>query len=231
MHSHTTTTAPHSPACTPPPLTVTAWRDYDPDVCALPDMALGAFELTGPTDRESDRLWERGARRVHLPDPVDLTASGPRALHTVRSLCLIRDLTARAVCVQWEMRWAGTPLDGAWRALGHLQPPTRLTGSTPSMTIRQQWCEEHYLCKCVWRKGPGFLQIRDRRWGELRRFTVAEPAYRDAIALLVHGAHDTAVPAPVLADFRAERLVHQVGEWAWWLPYRVNRWAQESTGM
>ncbi len=115
-----------------------------------------------------------------------------------------------------------------WRPLNHLQPPLVLSGPPdPEQTLRT-WREEHYLCKCLWRQGPGFVQIRDRRWGELHRFTVDEPDYQEAIALLADGAPAAAVPAAILEDFRSEQLVGDVGEMVWWLPYRVRRWIQEA---
>ena len=41
---------------------------------------------------------------------------------------------------------------------------------------------------------------------------------------LCSGAPRTAVPPHVLADFVGEHLVGEVGDQAWWLPYRVRRW-------
>ncbi|MET9365022.1 DUF5825 family protein [Streptomyces sp. NPDC006632] len=211
-------------------LTVSAWRDYDPEACALPGMFLGDIELTGPAGEESDRLWESGARRVQLREPVDLTdlTAPGAAVRAVRTLSLVRDLTARAVLVEWNLRLDPEAPDDTWRALSHLQPPGSLHGPGDAAGDLRRWREGHYLCKCLWRQGPGFVQIRDRRWGELRRFTAEEPEYQQVIAALTYGAPAASVPAAVLADFLEERLVLQVGDLAWWLPYRVNRWIQEA---
>ncbi|MFC0597562.1 DUF5825 family protein [Streptomyces palmae] len=211
-------------------LSVLAWRDYDPDACRVPGMELGEVRLTGGAGEEARRLWELGARQVQLPYAVDLAAAAddPRAAaRAVRALCLVRDFTAQALVVRWRLR---LPADGpdAWQPLNHLQPPLELTGPGDPAAALQTWRENHYLCKCLWRQGPGFLQIRDRRWGELRRFTVAEPGYPEAIAQLSDGAPCHALPPEILADFRAEQLVGQVGDLAWWLPYRVRRWIQEA---
>ncbi|MFG2755837.1 DUF5825 family protein [Streptomyces wuyuanensis] len=213
------------------PLTVTAWRDYDPDACGLPGMALGSHRLSGPMGEETDRLWGLGARRVVVPRTVDLTpaanAGSVAARRTVRSLCLVRDLTARAVFVEWRLRLAPGD-DETWKLLSHLQPPQRLEGPEHADDHLLAWRNSHYLCKCLWRQGPGFLQIRDRRWGDLRRFTCDEPHYHDAIARLDHGAPAADVPPDALADFTEEHLVLRVGDLAWWLPYRVKRWIQEA---
>ncbi|GGY42576.1 DUF5825 family protein [Streptomyces xanthochromogenes] len=211
-------------------LGVAVWRDYDPEACTLPGMYLGEMELTGPPAEESDRLWKLGARRVRLPEPVDLAdlAAPGAAERAVRALSLVRDLTARAVLVEWKLRLDPAAPDDTWRTLSHLQPPQRLEGPADATADLRRWRDGHYLCKCLWRQGPGFVQIRDRRWGDLRRFTAEEPEYHRTIEALAYGAPAASVPAAVLADFLGERLVLAVGELAWWMPYRVNRWIQEA---
>ncbi|MFE4862168.1 DUF5825 family protein [Streptomyces sp. NPDC056670] len=211
-------------------LAVAAWRDYDPEACTLPGMYLGEVELTGPPAEESDRLWELGARRVRLPGTIDLAGlDAPGAAErAVSALSLVRDLTARAVLVEWKLRLDPAAPDDTWRTLSHLQPPQRLDGPAGAAGDLRAWRDGHYLCKCLWRQGPGFVQIRDRRWGDLRRFTAEEPEYRQTIGALAYGAPSASVPAAVLADFLGERLVLEVGELAWWMPYRVNRWIQEA---
>ncbi|MFF8727088.1 DUF5825 family protein [Streptomyces sp. NPDC015171] len=210
------------------PPAVLAWRDYDPAACELPGMFLGELVLPGPPEGESERLWQLGARRVRLPAPVDVAAGRDpeRAGQAVAALSLVRDLTARAVVVEWDLRLpAGA--DEVWKVLSHLQPPRRIEGPAGAGEALRTWQQGHYLCKCLWRKGPGFVQIRDRRWGELRRFTADEPHYEDTIERLAYGAPADSVPADVLDDFRTEKLVLDVGPLAWWLPYRISRWLQE----
>ncbi|MGI5479063.1 DUF5825 family protein [Streptomyces lavendofoliae] len=216
-----------STTCGPP--AVLAWRDYDPEACELPGMFLGELALPGPAEGESERLWHLGARRVRLPGVVDLagTPDADRAAAAVGALCLVRDLTARAVLVEWDLRLDPAAGEG-WRVLSHLQPPRRIEGPDGADDALREWRRGHYLCKCLWRKGPGFVQIRDRRWGELRRFTADEPEYERAIETLAHGAPARSVPRAVLDDFRGEDLVLDVGPLAWWLPYRISRWLQES---
>ncbi|WP_020129142.1 DUF5825 family protein [Streptomyces sp. 303MFCol5.2] len=212
------------------------WRDYDPVACALPGMFLGDIALTGPVAEECDRLWELGARRVRLSDVVDLSDTGTpdAAARAVRTLSTVRDLTARAVLVEWDLRpdpdGGATATEDVSRLLSHLQPPQRIEGVDPARAedALRTWRNGHYLGKCLWRQGPGFVQIRDRRWGDLRRFTVDEPHYQEAIERLAYGAPASAVPADALADLREERLVLAVGGVQWWLPYRVNRWLQEA---
>lgn len=217
-----------STSSTMSPPTVLAWRDYDPAACELPGMFLGEIALPGPLEGESERLWQLGARRVRLAAAVDLGAgaSAERAADAVAALSLVRDLTARAVLVEWDLCLPPAPAD-AWQVLSHLQPPRRIEGPAGADDTLRAWRQGHYLCKCLWRKGPGFVQIRDRRWGELRRFTADEPHYEHTIERLAYGAPADSVPAAVLDDFRGEQLVLDVGPLTWWLPYRISRWLQE----
>ncbi|GGP56842.1 hypothetical protein GCM10010278_37460 [Streptomyces melanogenes] len=58
-------------------------------------------------------------------------------------------------------------------------------------------CERgHHLCKCLRRQGSGFVQIRDRRWGDLRRFAADEPEYQEVIESLAYLAPADSVPIP-----------------------------------
>ncbi|MCQ9129608.1 DUF5825 family protein [Streptomyces hilarionis] len=215
-----TATAPH--------VTVRAWRDLDPQARDLPGMSLGTLPVTSQP-RQVDRLWDLGVRHAELDTVVDLSNDDPAShRRVVERLCLVRDLTARAVSVDWDLRLSPGESAHQWKVLSHLQPPRTVTGLDGAEEALHAWRTRHYLCKLVWRQGPGFLQIRDRRWGDLRRFTAEEPRYREAVDLLLTGAHHTDVPADVLEEFTAEHLVLRVGELAWWLPYRVSRWLQEA---
>ncbi|MFI1168854.1 DUF5825 family protein [Streptomyces sp. NPDC020801] len=213
---------------TAPELTVRAWRDHDPQARHLPGMSLGPLPVT-PGSRDVERLWAMGVRHAELDAAVDLGAAGPAAHRAaVDRLRLVRDLTAHAVSVDWECRLPSQEPAQQWKVLSHLHPPRTLTGPADPQEALHRWRTRHYLCKLVWRQGPGFIQIRDRRWGDLRRFTADEPRYQDAIALLDPGAHHADVPAGVLEEFTAEHLVLRLGDLVWWLPYRVSRWLQEA---
>ncbi|ARQ67584.1 DUF5825 family protein [Streptomyces marincola] len=207
------------------PPAVRAWRDYDARALETPGMFLGEVPLSGPTDALVDRLWDLGARRVELPGRVDLADPGdPEG--TVRALGLVRDLTAQAVYTQWRLRLPASAPD--WVPFCHLQPPAVLEGVPDAGAVLARWRETHYLGKCQWRRGPGFFQLRDRRWGDLRRFTLTDDAYLAAVETLVPGARADDVPTPVLAAFEAEKLAWRVGDRVAWLPYATRRWAQSA---
>ncbi|MFF8592174.1 DUF5825 family protein [Streptomyces sp. NPDC015220] len=210
---------------------IRAWRDHDPQARRLPGMSLGPLPGTAGT-QDVDRLWALGVRHVELDAPVDLSADHPTAQRAaIDRLRLVRDLTARAVSVDWDLEVSAQSAQRSareWKVLSHLHPPRTLTGLADAPQALHAWRTRHYVCKLVWRRGPGFVQIRDRRWGDLRRFTADEPRYQDAIALLDAGAHSGDVPADVLEEFTSEHLVLCLGDLAWWLPYRVSRWLQEA---
>jgi hypothetical protein len=137
---------------------------------------------------------------------------------------LVRDLTSYGIVVGWQLRLGAAD---RWQTLSHLAPPAVVL-APDGESIRREWAETHYMGKCLYRHGPGFVQVRDRRFGELRLFTIPEPEYRAAIGTLAEVAPATAVARPIMSEFLAEDLAGQVGEIAWWLPYRVRRWPNPS---
>ncbi|WP_428936351.1 DUF5825 family protein [Streptomyces sp. ACT015] len=205
------------------PFLVTAARDYDPEVSALPGMSLGRYEIDLSGGEAARRLFAAGARHVTLPRPVDVTDPADAAW-TVRALSFVGALSSMAISVDWRIRTGPDP--DAWRPYSHLHPPTAVLGPPDPAATALAWRTTYYICKCVYRHGPGFLQVRDRRYGELRRFTIDEPEYHAAVAGLADGAHAGTVPEPVLADLMAETLVLRFGDHLWWAPYRVRRWSE-----
>src|SRR5215469_8531118 len=199
-----------------------AWRDYDETVAALREsMSLGSWALTGENRLSADELFASGARRVAIRPVVD--AASADAADAVRALTLIRDLTACGIVVDWELR-AGDGQD--WRDLSHLYPPSSVTANreTGDGNPREEWARGYFMTKCVARRGPGLLQVRDRRFGGMRNITIARQNYLAAVTTLEYGAPVDEVPADILRELRALRLVGLAGDLAWWLPYRVRRY-------
>ncbi|KOV61243.1 DUF5825 family protein [Streptomyces sp. MMG1121] len=215
------------PLSTPRPA-VQGWRDHDAQARTLPGMSLGRIPLTSDSS-DASRLWNLGVRRAELDVPVDLAEAGQAADRSaIDRLCLVRDLTARAVQIDWDLRLPPDRADHLWKVLSHLHPPRTIAGLADPETALHAWRTRHYLCKLVWRQGPGFLQIRDRRWGDLRRFTADDPRYPAAVARLDRGVRPADIPHDILEELTAEHLVLRTDGLAWWLPYRVSRWLQEA---
>jgi hypothetical protein len=206
---------------------VRLWHDYDEDSIALmPGLFIGSARLDRDRSATAAELFDRGVRKVSLDDTVDEDA--PDTTATVHALTLVRDLTSLGVVVDWRLRISAR--SGAWQMLNHLHPPTRLTVGDveDDVAARAAWEEAHFLGRCLFRVGPGFLQIRDRRWGGLRRVTIAEPEYREAVMALLDGAPAETIAPHVMSGLSKARLVRQAGGRAWWLPYRVRRWPHSS---
>lgn len=125
--------------------------------------------------------------------------------------------------MRWQLR-AGRRADPALTAsdLTHLQPPASLDGARSAERLTE-WRNRFYIGRCVWRRGPGFVQIRDRRDGVLQRFNLLQPAYLQAVALLEQ-QQVSGVDPDVLVALRAEHLVLDFGGLDWWAPCLIDRW-------
>ncbi|UWE11357.1 DUF5825 family protein [Actinacidiphila bryophytorum] len=169
-------------------------------------------------------LYRGGVRFTSLDEPVRLDDPAPRDL---RALDFVRVASAQGLIVRWHLR-TGEHADPALTArdLSHLQPPVSLDGSGADERIAQ-WRARYYLGRCMWRRGPGFVQIRDRRDGTLQRFELTRPEYAEAVPLLEQQRTD-GVETEVLAALRAERLLLTFGGLDWWAPYLLDRWPSPS---
>ncbi len=199
---------------------VKSWRDHQDDVNDLPGMYLGETDTGKDTGAAARRLYEAGARSVRVDATVRVSPDcGERS---VQALTFIRDMTALGVRVRW--RFAPGSERNVLGYYGHLHPPAEIVGRGDGDRLLSEWRSDFFICKCVHRNGPGFVQVRDRRPGSLHLLTVDEPGYISAVDQLIPGVRADLVEPEVLDDFRAERLVASVGNMVWWLPYRVRRW-------
>ena len=218
----TTTPAPRA-------LTLAAWRDYDEDACTLPGMSLGELDLAGPPEEHAARLWECGVRRARLAEDIDLTSvdDPDAAAHAVRRLCLVRDLTARAVLVQWQLRLPAEPDDGLARpqpspAAPDPHRPRRPGGRAHPVAQRALSLQVPVAPRPRFRPDP--------------RPTVGQPApLHRGRARIPRGHRPAGLRRPAVGRTRGHRrrlpggtpgLPHRT--LLWWLPYRVNRWIQEA---
>jgi hypothetical protein len=221
-------TSTHIEAPPARPVTVHLHRDHDPAVADIPGIDLGPAELTGPVADAVEGWLNDGVRKVVLPGVVDLTATGvAESADAVRRLVLVRELTSYAIEVDWSLRLPSGDPD-LWRVYSHLRPPVRVcsTGTTAEEQVATaaQWRTAFYFDKCTYRRGPGFVQVRDRRAGRLNLLTIDDPGYLAVLAQLVDGAAVTAVDLDIAREFGEEGLVTKVGDQLVWLPHRLRRW-------
>jgi hypothetical protein len=196
---------------------ISAWRHHDPRVANLPGVALEDVDHADSSPDFAGELYRRGARRVAVHGVVDLHGAAPAL--ALRQLALVRDLTGHGVAVDWRVR-----VDGAAGLLTHLYPPTELLGMPDGAAALGRWRDFFHLCRCVYRVGPGFIQVRDRRTGELNRLTIDDPEYIDAVDRLLPALSEHLIAPTILDDLAAENLVWRLGGLAVWLPYRARRW-------
>ena len=204
----------------PAGVAVESWRDNG--TRRLPGSSLGAAVIGSPMSRTVPEHYRSGARCVRLVHPVRLCADARE--QSVQSLILIRELTGLGAAVSWTAECD----DGcvANRRLSHLFPPMAVHGAGPAALA--EWRERYLPCMCVWRQGPGFVEVRDRRPGTLEIFTIDDPDSLTALAAAQDGVAADSIPEPVRADFREAGLLAEHGDRAWWLPIRIRRWPNPS---
>lgn len=189
---------------------------------------------------------------ARLPRAVDLTDRDGTAATT--ALAAVRDLTSFGIAVDWTLRLsappdtgvgagtgAGTDTPADWQPLSHLHPPTAVfragrgasNGSDGSDgsgdKIAVQWRDSFHAAKCGYRRGPGFIEIRDRRGGSFKRLAIRTNQQDQLIHALLRGLPETDVPPSVVARYLPPGLIHRAGRHVWWTPYRIRRWPLSTT--
>ncbi len=201
-----------------PALDVELWLDYDPAVQRLPGIALGPRTLHGPARDDVTALHRSGVRCLRLLEPVTLCRDAPET--AAYALLLVREATSQGLAVLWTARCEdGCAADGLFH---HLYPPEQVLGTAAPITA--DWRAGYFPSRCVFRRGPGFVEVRDRRFGTLELFTIDEPEHLAQIGALTEGTPAGRLPAAVRRDFAEAGLITEQAGLAWWLPMRVRRW-------
>jgi hypothetical protein len=197
-------------------------RDYTAETKDLPAIRLGSVPVAADLPGRVADLFGRGVRHVTLDGVVDLAGDPAAGEAAVTGLVLVRELTSFGIVVRWRLR---VPAETAlpW-LLGHLFPPAEVLGSPHGDQLAELWRRRFHLGKCFWRQGPGFIEVRDHRSARPARITITDPERLAAVEVMSAGAAAGDVPAPVLDEFAATGLSHQVGRSVWWTPYRIRRW-------
>jgi hypothetical protein len=196
------------------------WRDHD-------DAArrVGPVMRLDPSAAADPRLFARdvfgsGGRLVVIDEPIDFGALG--ADKTTSFLTLLRELTAWGVAVDWRLRITDDT-GRKWHDLWHLAPPSQVTAPLPLDPALEFWQRQFCFGLCVMRQGPGIIEVRDRRAGQLRISRFTDPPQLAAVEHLERGVPATSVDPGVLAGFGAARVVAAEGDLRLWLPCRAVR--------
>jgi hypothetical protein len=211
-------------------------RHADPATLAIAGMAAQTTRLGADPLARVTELYEQGVRHITLPEPVDLSSAAD-AGRTARTLVALREITARTIAVDWQLRLgdpaaahgdgdegADADMDPAVELIIHLNPPRLISGVRNAAAMLATWHSRYFFHACIHRRGPGFIQVRDRRYGQLSRITIDEPDYLAVINAIQNPALAASLPQEIVADLEAENLVDKIGDFVWWLPYQVRRW-------
>jgi hypothetical protein len=200
------------------------WRHGDAAVRAMQNMHIGDRVLGGDVADEAREIYQSSARFVSIEPVVDLSGL-PGTEHMIPVLSFIRELTSYGLEVDWRARLA--PDGPEWWVFSHLFPPSDLEGPRGDEVLAV-WRARYHVGRCFLRRGPGFVQIRDRRHAGLRRLTISEGALVSAIESLMSDRGADSVPDQAIAVFEKQHLAVRIGAGVWWAPYRLRRWALPS---
>lgn len=209
----------------PAVVAMTLWKDRNPAAMRLPGMYAGVVDRLDDPLTAVSSLAASGVQFARLRDTVDLAYDDGAA--AAAALIAVRELTSHGIAVDWAIRMpAGA---AGWQQLSHLYPPAAVWCGSESENVTTRWRNSFHAAKCGYRRGPGFLEIRDRRTGSYRRTVIKSARNDQAIAPLLRG-----VPAASLGETATRRyleadLVHRAGKFLWWTPYLIRRWPLSTT--
>jgi hypothetical protein len=166
-------------------------------------------------------LGAQGLRALQIRTPQHLSVD--RAPSTLAFVRLLRDAMSLGVATNWHGS-IDSRLDPY--LLHHLPPPT---DCNPAF---DNWRSRHRPGLCYYRRGPGFVNVKDLRFADAAvRFSIDVDDHDgdgdDPITAL-EGV--CAVPAlsrrgrSLLDELADQRLALQLGDIATLLPYRMRRW-------
>lgn len=197
------------------------WRDHDGEALRLGEsMRLDSVPLDTDAGLLAGNVFDAGGRLVVINEPIDFDDLDP--MDSVRFFELLRELTSYGISVGWRIRTSHN--DTRWRDLWHLFPPAEveIPGCTAGPTW-EFWRQQFYYGLCTMRRGPGIVEVRDRRLGRIRRLRFTSPLHLEAVERLERGASASSVAPEVLAEFEEARVVMAIGDMRLWLPCRFRR--------
>ena len=197
------------------------WRDHDADARRLGEfMRVGSLAPATDAGLLAGNVFDAGGRLVVVGGVIDFDGLG--AADAMRFVELLRELTSYGIAVEWRLR--ATLGNTRWRDLWHLSPPSEavLPAGAASPTW-EFWRAQFHYGLCVMRRGPGMIEVRDRRSGRLRCLRFTSPLHLAEIERLEKGVTASSLDPEVLAEFEAARVVLAMGDMRLWLPCRSRR--------
>jgi hypothetical protein len=191
-------------------------RTLEPGQVSWPDTLT---VLTGTSGPEAVARAERASQRLRLAAPLSL---GRDPAADVAALRLLTEAIARQVPVDWAL---GDEPPWPVRTLVHLPPPRGATGPA-ARRYADQWRDLHQFGLCTYRRGPGFVRVRDLRPGGPNRRVVVDAPWAGRFEALAAATADAAVPAfgQLLGELTDAGLAIRLGDQYQVLPFRPRRW-------
>ncbi|MFI5957436.1 DUF5825 family protein [Cryptosporangium sp. NPDC051539] len=159
--------------------------------------------------------------RLALGGTVRIT-DGVTPRETLTAIRLLREAAGLAAAVEWSLETTdAVPL---WQ-LAHLPPPRHAVGLTPDALER--WRSNYRYALCYYRRGPGFVVLRDERRGENTPLTIADAATVTALEALRDPRPIASLDAAqrgVLPELVDRGLVLRCGDAGLALPWRPSAW-------
>lgn len=209
----------------PAVVAMTLWKDRNPAAMRLPGMYAGVVDRLDDPLTAVSSLAASGVQFARLRDTVDLADDDGAA--AAAALIAVRELTSHGIAVDWAIRMpAGA---AGWQQLSHLYPPAAVWCGSESENVTTRWRNSFHAAKCGYRRGPGFLEIRDRRTGSYRRTVIKSARNDQAIAPLLRGVPAASLGETVTRRYLEADLVHRAGQFLWWTPYLIRRWPLSTT--
>ena len=204
----------------PAVVAMTLWKDRNPAAMRLPGMYAGVLDRLDDPLTAVSSLAASGVQFARLRDTVDLADDDGAA--AAAALVAVRELTSHGIAVDWAIRMpAGA---AGWQQLSHLYPPAAVWCGSESENVTTRWRNSFHAAKCGYRRGPGFLEIRDRRTGSYRRTVIKSARNDQVIAPLLRGMPAASLGETVTRRYLEADLVHRAGRFLWWTPYLIRRW-------
>lgn len=169
-------------------------------------------------------IVDAGHDTVVFAEPVNL---GTDAGYDIGFLRLLRDCMAANLRVSWTAGGA-PPVDPT--LLCHLQPPrAAVAGAAPAVVEHTRaWRDRYGYGRCYYRRGPGFVTVRDTRDPMApARYVLDDEAAVRALPATEEVTRVTGAPAEVvdlLELLLAEGLAVRLNDLATLLPSRMRHW-------
>lgn len=171
-----------------------------------------------PSEEEIARLIKVSVSEVYIKHPI--TISQQDAQRSLEFIRFLRDAISYGLQIEWKSIFKKS---ANIRYFIHLPPPS-------SGIKSRVWNREYSYGKMFWRKGPGFILIKDMRSvSKQTRYIFDDMASLEAFQNIQTPIHLSEMQysskiKDAIHEFISEGIALQIGEYILALPYRMRNW-------